>query len=583
PEADSFNELVFTIKPGADYELIEERLKEKLQSLGLISIFPRSQQDSHFLLNMELTALTAVSKAIPIMFLLIAAMILYITLKRLIEQQRGQIGILKAEGYTEREILVHYLSYAFMIGLLGGVLGIGLGSLVSYPLTSLYQIFFNLPYLTGSFSFSLLIKGILLSLAFSLFAGYQGCKRVLSLEPAEAMRPPAPIQGKKVFLEKARPIWKALTIQGKMAFRNLSRSRGRNLFIFLGIILCFAISGFTTSINDLFQRMVFDQYEKVEVYDLKMTLASPLRQKPVQRELESFTGIYQVEPLAEIPATLNNQWHAEDLIILGIQNGSSLYNILDYQYNQVPLPREGILLSQRLADLLKASPGDYLTVDSPFSKNSAKPEIRVSGIIPQYIGVNAYMELGALQNLLQQAEIATSFLIKISPDRVGPLQEKYLYSEQILSIDERTQRLNNVIDLLSSFSYIIYYYVLVGVILGFVIIYSATSITIAERQRELASMLVLGMTPKEVLSVVTIEQWVLALPAMLIGIPTSKIMMASIAQTLNNDLFSMPSQISTTALVSSFLVTSISILIAQKAASKKINKIKMTEVLGSRE
>lgn len=583
PEAATFNELVFTLNTNTNYELIEEQLKQRLGSYGLISIFPRADQSSHFLLNMELKALTSMSKAIPIMFLAIASMVLYITLKRLIEQQRGQIGILKAEGYTDREILFHYLSYALFIGVVGGTLGSLLGSALSFPLMSLYKTFFNLPYLTGSFSISNLLMGILLSVAFALFAGYQGCKRILRLEPAEAMRPPAPIQGKKVLLENIRFLWKRLSVQGMMAFRNLSRNKGRSLFIFSGIMLCFAISGFTLSMNDLIQKMLFDQYEKVEVYDVKITLATPLRQKPVQRELETFPGVWQVEPMAEIPATLNNQWHQKDVIILGLLANSQLYNILDDKYNRVELPKDGILLSERLAQLLDASIGTVLTIDSPFKNHTATAELKVAGIIPQYIGVNAYMELQTLQDLLKQPGVATSFMLKVAPSSIQPLQEKYMYSSKIISVDERTQRLGKLIDLMATYGNLIYIYVLVGIVLGFAIIYSASIISIAERQRELASMLVLGMTPREVLSVITIEQWAIGLPAMLVGIPASKTMMTSIARIMNNDLFSMPGSISFAALFLAFVITGISIWIAQRVGAKKINNMKLTEVLGARE
>lgn len=583
PEGNVFNALVFTLKTNANYEIVEEQLKQRLSPYGLISMFPRADQSSHFLLNMELQALTSMSKAIPIMFLAIAAMVLYITLKRLIEQQRGQIGILKAEGYTEQEILFHYLSYALVIGLVGGSLGSLLGSALSFPLMSLYETFFNLPYLTGSFPISNLLIGILLSVTFALFAGYQGCKNVLTLEPAEAMRPPAPIQGKNILLENIKFLWNRLSVQGMMAFRNLSRNKGRSLFVFFGIMLCFSISSFTLSMNDLIQRMLFDQYEKVEVYDVKVTLATVLDQKPVQRELEAFPGVWHVEPMAEVPATLNNQWHQKDVVILGLLENSQLYNILDDKYKPVDLPKDGILLSKRLAQELNASIGTVLTIDSPFKNHAATAELKVADIIPQYIGVNAYMELQALLDLLKQPKMATSFMLNITQGSIQPLQEKYMYSNKIISIDERTQRLGKFIDLMATYGNLIYIYVLVGVVLGFAIIYSASIISIAERQRELASMLVLGMTPREVLSVITTEQWAIGLPAMLIGIPTAKIMMAGISWVMNNDLFSMPGNITFTALFLAFIITAISIWIAQRAAAKKINNMKLTEVLGTRE
>lgn len=583
PEEKSFNELVFTLKPEASYDTVKEELEQKLKPHGLKSIIPRKEQTSHLLLNMELEAVATMSKAMPIMFLAIAAALLYITLKRLIEQQRGQIGILKADGYTSQEILQHYLSYALTLGLIGGLLGSLLGSVLSYPLVSLFKTFFNLPGLEGQFSFYYLLVGILLSLVFSLIAGYQGCKKVLALEPAEAMRPPAPIQGQKVLAERIQFLWKLLSIQAMMAVRNLSRNKGRSFFIFLGIMICFAISGFTWSMNDLMQKMLFDQYEKVETYDVKITLTGPADQKPVLRELKSFSGVKTVEPIAEIPITLKNQWHQKDALVLGLPGKSELYNILDNHYNRIDPPKNGLLLSERLADLLDAPIGTMITLESPLQRSGKAGDIEVVGIIPQYIGINAYMEIGALQAFLHQKGLATSFMLNIDAKRIAPLQEKYMYSETISSIEEKDQRLGKLIEMMATYGNMIYIYALIGIIIGFAIIYSSSIITISERQRELASMMVLGMSPQEVLSVVTFEQWCLGVPAMLVGIPLSKIMMAGISQAISNDLFSMPTELASSALLLAFIATSISIWIAQRTTAKKIKLLNLAAVLGSRE
>ncbi|MDD4569907.1 MAG: FtsX-like permease family protein, partial [Tepidanaerobacteraceae bacterium] len=167
PDEKTFNDLVFTMKPGTDFDKVKTELEVKLKPYGLNSLISQDEQISHLLLSEELKGLVAMSKAMPIMFLSIAAVILYITLKRLIEQQRGQIGILKADGYTSQEILLHYMSYALIIGLAGGLIGVVSGAVLSYPLTSMFQVFFNLPGLEGRFSWYLIILGIILSIIFS--------------------------------------------------------------------------------------------------------------------------------------------------------------------------------------------------------------------------------------------------------------------------------------------------------------------------------------------------------------------------------------------------------------------------------
>jgi putative ABC transport system permease protein len=579
----TFNDLVFSLKPGVKFENIKDTLELELKPYGLTSLFPRDDQVSHLLLESELKSLETMAQAMPLMFLAIAAMILYITLKRLTEQQRGQIGILKAFGYTRREIISHYLTYPLIIALIGSILGGIFGAMLAGPFTQLYQAFFNMPDLSAKFSPLYFFLGIILSLVFSLLAGYQGCKNILKLEPAQALRPPAPPGGGKIWLEKISAFWNMLTVQGMMAVRNLSRNKGRSIFIFIGIMFCFAMSGYTWSMNDLIQKMLYDQYEKVEVYDVKLTLNNPMDERQVARELAAFTGVSNVEALAEIPVTLKKNWLEKDVSLLGIPADSQLYNILDKNGRIIQPPKEGILLSERLASLLEADIGTELSLDTPLIQDWDAKKIEVVGIIPQYVGINAYMELNSLQHFLGQGALATSFMINIEEDRIQPLQEKYRQSTAVAAIEAKEQKLNKLQEMMASYGSMIYLLALIAVIIGFAIIYSSSSITLSERSRELASMMVLGMTPQEVLSVITFEQWFLGIGAMLVGIPMAKFMLLSMSQAMNSDVFTMPVTITISAYLLAFLVTTASIWIAQQVAARKIKRLSLVEVLKARE
>ncbi len=361
------------------------------------------------MLTQELKGLQAVSRSVPVLFLSVAGAILYIMLRRLVEQQRGQIGILKAFGYTNREILGHYLTYALAAGLAGGLLGGLGGSALSFLLTAVYRMSFNMPGLQGGFSPAYLLAGILLALGFAAFAGYQGCKRVLGLEPAEAMRPPAPPSAGKTLLERAAFFWNMLTMQGKMAVRNIFRNPGRSFFVFFGIMLAFALGGLTWAFQGMTDRMILDQYEKIEKYSVKVSLTAPKEGDPVSRELSRFPGVKRAEALVEIPVTLKNEWREKNVVLLGIPLNSKLYNIMDNQYRTLPPPKDGVLISERLAGLLQAQEGCTLTLESPLRRDpEEEKKVKVSGVIPQYLGLNAYMELETAQALLDNGKITTA-------------------------------------------------------------------------------------------------------------------------------------------------------------------------------
>lgn len=201
-EKTAVNNLIFSLKSDYSFDDVKFDVETALKPYGLKSLYARKDQLSHVLLTQELSSLQAMAKSMPLIFLSVAAMILYIMLKRMIEQQRTQLGTLKAFGYTSKEILFHYLSYALFTGISGGLLGVFAGFALTGPFLSLYREFFNMPGLDPSFSFNYFFLGLLFSSSFSLVAGYQGCKTILALEPAEAMRPAAPAAGKNVFLEK---------------------------------------------------------------------------------------------------------------------------------------------------------------------------------------------------------------------------------------------------------------------------------------------------------------------------------------------------------------------------------------------
>ncbi|MDW7673210.1 MAG: FtsX-like permease family protein [Bacillota bacterium] len=584
PQEQAFNDIVFTLKPGADFDEVKQRLEYQLQPYGLKSLFSRDDHISHMMLTEELKGLESMAIAFPTIFLSIAAMILYIMLKRMIEQQRGQIGTLKALGYTHQEIILHYLSYAVAIAFFGAIVGSLLGILISYPFTEFYQLFFNMPDLTGNLSLNYFIISIFLSLGFGLIAGYQGCKKTLTLEPAEAMRPPAPIIGGTVLLEKITFFWHMLTVQGMMAIRNLSRNKGRSAFIFVGIMFCFAISAFTWSMNDLVQKLLFDQFEKVEVYDVKVALASPHNEKSVTRELEAFPGVNQVEGLAEIPVTLKNKWYKKDVLLLGVPDNSSLYNIIDKEYRKVAPSQHGLLLSERLAALLDVEIGSSVTVEILLpSSSSQDKELIVVGTIPQYLGINAYMELAGLQSFLQQEYLVTSLMLNMEEESIPLLQEKYLLSSSIASIDSKGEQLAMLQEMMATYGSMIYIYSVIGLIIGFAIIYTTTIITLSERSRELASMMVLGMTPREVLSVITFEQWFIGMLGMIAGIPLSKVFITALSSAISNDLFTIPTNITSSAFMQAIIVTALSIWIAQQAGARKIKELSLVEVLKASE
>ncbi|MFA6809149.1 MAG: ABC transporter permease, partial [Eubacteriales bacterium] len=463
-EKDSVNNLVFTLKTGADYDSVKQQLESELKPYGLKSIYPQKDQTSHAMLAQELSGIEGTAKSMPIIFLSVAAMIMYIMLKRMIEKQRTQLGTLKAFGYTSREIMFHYVSYALIIGLLGGILGAVSGFALSIPYLNMYKDYFNMPGMDSEFSYRYFILSLALSLGFSVFAGYQGCKKILKLTPAEAMSPPAPPLGKNIFIEKLPFFWNMLTVQGKMAIRSMVRNKLRTLFLFVGIMFTFSLLAMPWTFKTLSDKMFFEQFEVIETYDIKIPFSAPLDQSKIERELARFPGVKQVEGMAEIPVTIKNNWHEKSLILTGIHTRSELYHIVDTNYNEVTLPENGILISERLASLLDAQVGTNLNIESPLFQNWEEGKLlQVVGIIPQNLGLNAYMELSSLQNFMDQGRISTAAILNIEDSKIPLLKYEYNDSKFINSIENKIILLQQMKDLMSSFTGMIFSMFIFGI------------------------------------------------------------------------------------------------------------------------
>ncbi len=581
------NDIVFTLDEGADYNRVEERLELELEPYGLKNIYPREDQTSHFILLEEIEVIETLAAFFPILVLLIASFIIFILLKRLVEQQRTQIGILKAFGYTRGEIMLHYLSYSIILALMGGVLGSVMGMWMANPLTGMLYDFFKMPEVYEGFSLSYLGLGILLCLLVLGFAGFLGCRNALKLEPAEAMRPPAPVSGKKNILEKVSFFTEMLTVQGKMAVRNLSRSPIRSAFMFFGIMISCSLVSFTWSlVTDAMPTFMLYQYEEVEVYDAKVRLANPLAAAPAQQELETALEVNRVEPMAEVLVKLSHKWREEDILLLGLNKDVRLYNILDSDGTRLLPSDEGLILSERLAENLGVQTGDTLELESPYLRSpDDTAEVNVVDIIPQYIGMNAYMKLSGLYELLNQNPFATSMLVEFHHQQgsLSSLQEHYRESHVVAGIDGRESMMSLMEETWETYNNIIQLFVLIGIIFSFSVIYVSSFIVLSERSRELASMRVLGMTSREVLSVITFEQWFLSVFAIIAGIPLAQLIQIGFAREWSTDMYSMPGDISVNALFIGALFTVFSIWVAQRFAFKRVEKLDLVEVLKSRE
>ncbi|WP_418792080.1 ABC transporter permease [Phosphitispora sp. TUW77] len=572
------NDIVFTLDRDVSFSSIKRPVENILGSYGLTQLYPRKNQLSHSMLNQEIVGLEATVNTSPVIFLLVAASILYIMLRRMVEQQRGLIGILKAFGFTDREIITHYLGYAVFTGGFGGLGGGLLGTWLSYYFAKVYQQFYNIPGLTGRISPGYILSAALLSIAFSLVAGYQGCKGVLRLRPAEAMRPPAPKVGKKTLVERIGFFWDMLTTLGKMAVRNVFRSKQRSFLALFGVACAFSLMVASGASFDAIYYLINFQYEKVEKYDIKVSLKNYVDLTEAVTGAHYMDGVLKAEPMLEVPVTIANKWREKDTVITGLPQDASLYHLLTDKGKQVRLPEQGMVISTQMAKVLDIKQGDAVTV-KPFLGDRDERQVVVRQVVPQYVGLGAYMDIDSLSSLLRAPPVASSVLIRVEEEKMSGVREELRSGKNVSAIHDKNKLKSQFEELMETSQASQYILVFFSFIMGFAIVYNVNLISLSEREREMASLMVLGMTEGEVARILLFEQGFLGLAAIIAGVPLSYGILYAIVSASGSDIYNMPLVIELRSFMMGLLGTLMFLVAAQWKMKGRVAKLSMLDVL----
>ena len=237
----SINNISIQISNGSDVKTVKDDVKKALKNYGVKSVIDRDEQTSSKMISEKIKQLKSMGGTFPVIFFMVASVIIYIMMGRMVENQRTQIGVLKAVGFTNMQVLAYYMSYSAIIAFSGSFIGSILGTYMGVGMTKLYNQYFNLPLAEVKIYGEFVIPAFMLTLFFCLFAGYHSCKAIFKIMPSEAMRQKSPESGKKIIVEKIDLIWRNISYLGKIIVRNLFRYKKRALLTSLGVIFSSAI------------------------------------------------------------------------------------------------------------------------------------------------------------------------------------------------------------------------------------------------------------------------------------------------------------------------------------------------------
>lgn len=578
---DSFNDVAVILAPHASESQVIRQLDTLLAPYGSLGAYGRDEQLSHSFLDNELDSNRVSGAIIPAIFLAVAAFLIHNVLLRITTLQRAQIALLKSFGYSSFAVGMHYLKFALLTVMIGGVLGIGVGTWLGNGLAGLYAEFYHFPSMHFTLSGFAISVSLLVAALSALFGAVLAVARVLRLAPAEAMRPEAPARFKPGPLERLG-LQRFMPLTVRIIMRNLERNPIKAMLSILG--LAFAVSLMITGqyTFDALNEIIRIQFRTAQRDDLSVAF-NEVRDMSVVHNLAALPGVIRVEAFNSIPVRMTFRHHAKKTVIIGLAPVRELRAVLDENERAIALPQEGIVITKKLAEILGLHSGDTLSIEVLQGKRQTVA-IPVSGIVDEPIGTFSYMSNAALATALSEPETASGAFLAIDPKHqaelfrtlktipaIGSVNLREATLESFLSTVAENMKINTIV--LVAFACVI----AAGVV------YNSARIALSEHALELASLRILGFTRGEVGRMLLGEQSILTLAAIPLGCALGYALSALLSELLSQELFRIPLIVSSRTFLISIGVVLLSAAVSGYLVWRKIQRLDLIEVLKTRE
>ena len=523
-----------------------------------------------------------IAQVLPIFFFLVAALVCSTTMTRMVEEQRTQIGTLKAIGYSNGAITRKYISYSGSAAIIGCIIGYLLGTKF-FPLAiwEAYGMLYGFAPIEYVFDFKLAIISLIVSLVCSAGVTYITCKAELLQMPAQLIRPKAPKAGKRVLLERIPFIWNRITFLHKVSIRNILRYKRRFFMTILGIAGCTSLVVAAMGISDSIRNVANDQFDTIMTYDYSISFSEEL----TLEEREEFARKYSEELSECIFVSLGEVEAIKGTIIKKVSTVATddpdITKVIGLQLHgkSVSYPSYGeVAINEKLAKTLGIEVGDTFTIRSNETDNV---EAKVGGIFENYMGNYLFMTGETYRNIFdEEADYLNAYGSTDKEDiySVSAIISQDANVATVTTLNDMRQMISNM---MQSMNYIIWLVIACAGALGFVVIYNLNNINITERSREIATIKVLGFYSMETQVYVFRETLILTAIGALVGLGLGKLLHGFIMNQINVDMVSFKVQIFGKSYLISFIVTFVVTILVNLMLRKKIERINMAESLKS--
>ena len=533
----------------------------------------------------------SIGKVFPVLFFLVAALISLTTMTRMVEEQRVQIGTMKALGYGKAAIAGKYIGYALIATLGGSIFGVLAGEkilpfIIIYAYMILYK---HLPAILVPYHMSYALQASGIAVACTLIATIASCYKELAAEPAELMRPAAPKQGKRILLERIGIIWKHLNFTWKSTVRNLIRYKKRFFMTIFGIGGCMALMVVGFGLKDCIYEIVSLQYEKVQFYDAATYMSDDISEENRQ-QLHDY-----LDQNADIKETIEARMQKTDvksasgkktLYLMVPSDNEKIEDFLSFHSRTnkdevYSLKKDEVILTEKMASLLNVKVGDELTIED---EDRGDQTVTVGAICENYMSHYLYLSPEKYEELYGVPAEYNTIIYSVKDgkdDQIEKIGTKLLSMDGVLNVSYTSSIEGRLDDMLRSLNRVIVVLIVSAGMLAFVVLYNLNNINITERQRELATLKVLGFYDGEVASYVYRENILLTIIGSVVGMVLGNLLHRYIILTVEVEEAMFGRQIHWQSYLYSFLFTVAFSLFVNWVMFYKLKKIDMVESLKS--
>ncbi len=576
----AFNEAVLILDPSAQREEVLRRVDLLLDPYGAAGAYERENHMSDKFLANEFTKLSTLGGILPPIFLGVAAFLLNMIITRIVEQEREQIGLMKAFGYRSGDIVAHYLRLAAVIVALGVGAGWYFGAQMGGGMANIYKGFFQFPSLTFSPPWALYLQGALFALVAGALGVFLAVRKTMELQPAVAMSPPAPTDYSGLGRIGAKAKWMDQGL--RLMIRHIARWPARSLLTSFGIALGMAIMIGAQGGRDAVDRMMETQFDFISRQDLTVSFTEA-QDRAILHEVASLDGVIKVEPFLVMPATISFDHFKRHQGVTGVIFDADLNILLNTEGQIINPAPQGLTISGSLAKALSAGPGDMLQIQ--FKTGERKQlQLPVTRVVSTYMGTPAYMEMAALSAALQDGDRVSGVYLKVDENQLQTIYHQLKSMPRVAAVDAKKtsmaamqKSMDEVMGTMTVFNTAFASLIAIGVV------FSSARISFYERQREMASLRVLGFTVAEVNAILLGELAVLTFIALPIGGFLGYQLAAFMAASLSSELFSVPVTVSNGTVGYAVTVILIASLVSAAVIARQVSKLDMVVALKTRE